>query len=141
MDTLGIKVKMLSPEAALPAYAKPGDAGMDVRAVSKVKVDGYIEYGTGLAFEVPAGYVMLVFPRSSISNTSLSLTNSVGVLDSGYRGELKLRFRSHGSNEYEVGDRIGQIIVLPYPEISFTAVEDLAVSERGDGGFGSSGKG
>ncbi|OQA36887.1 MAG: Deoxyuridine 5'-triphosphate nucleotidohydrolase [Parcubacteria group bacterium ADurb.Bin326] len=137
---LNVKIKKLVSEAITPKYAKPGDAGMDVYAVSKNETDKYIEYGTGLAFEILEGYVMLIFPRSSVSNTDLVMANSVGVLDSGYRGELKLRFRKNGSDDYQVGDRVGQIIVLPYPAVNFEEVEDLSESIRGEGGFGSSGK-
>ena len=107
------------PEDRLPQYAQVGDAGMDVYAVSKTETDKFVEYGTGLAFEVPVDHVMLIFPRSSISNTHLQMANSVGVLDSGYRGELKLRFRKQGSSDYMVGDRVGQIIVIPFPVVEF----------------------
>lgn len=124
----------------MPTYAHAGDAGMDVYAVSKNETDKFIEYGTGLSFELPSDHVMLLYPRSSISNLNLTLANSVGVLDSGYRGELKLRFRKSGDNVYEIGDKIGQILVLPFPLIEFEEAEELADSARGVGGFGSSGK-
>lgn len=137
---LKIKIKKLATEAVLPQYAKPGDAGLDVYAVSRIETEKYIEYGTGIAFELTEGYVMLVFPRSSISNTHLILANSVGVLDSGYRGELKLRFRKTGEAIYEIGDKVGQIMILPYPQIEFEETEELAESVRGVGGFGSSGQ-
>jgi len=136
---LKIKIKKLVEEAIIPAYAKSGDAGLDVYAVSKNENEKFVEYGTGLSFEVPLGYVMLVFPRSSVSNTDLILANSVGVVDSGYRGELKLRFRKSGSDDYQIGERVGQIMILPYPEIVFEMAEELGISDRGDGGFGSSG--
>ncbi len=135
-----IKIKKLVPEAVLPQYAHAGDAGMDVYAVSKVVTDKFIEYGTGLAFELPSDHVMLLYPRSSISNLNLTLANSVGVLDSGYRGELKLRFRQGGEAVYEIGDKIGQILVLPFPLIEFEEASELTASARGVGGFGSSGR-
>lgn len=135
-----IKIKKLNPEAKIPTYAHSGDAGMDVYAVSKNETEKFIEYGTGLAFELPVGHTLLVFPRSSISNTDLSVANCVGVLDAGFRGELKMRFRKLGEVEYFVGDRIGQILVLPYPQIVFEEVEELNDSSRGEGGFGSTGK-
>lgn len=137
-----VKIKKLVPEAAIPSYAKPGDAGLDLVA-TYIKVEdhntyGYFEYGTGLAVEIPDGYVGLVFPRSSISKTGMLLTNSVGVIDSGYRGEIKFRFKYiSGTKSYEVGDKIGQLIILPYPTIEFEEVDELSESERGDGGFGS----
>ena len=135
-----IKIKKLVPEAIIPKYANPGDAGMDVYAVSKIETDKFVEYGTGLAFEIPTDHVLFVFPRSSVSNTHLQMANSVGVLDSGYRGELKLRFRKHGTDDYNVGDRVGQIILLPFPLVEFDEVEELGESVRGGGGFGSTGK-
>lgn len=143
-----IKIKKLSKDAVIPQYAKPGDAGMDVIATSVNITDDYIEYGTGLAFEVPEGYCMFIFPRSSNSKKDLLLCNSVGVLDSGYRGELKLRFKRvynyfHTIAEdkhYEIGDKIGQIMIVPYPQIEFNEVEELSETQRGSGGFGSTGK-
>ena len=147
--TLPIKVKKLVPEAVIPFYAKPGDAGMDITCTSfeqDYENDCFM-YHTGLAFEVPPGYVMLIFPRSSNRKTDYYLTNSVGVLDSGYRGELMFAFKNRddkGFNfqkpPYKVGERIGQIMILPYPPIRFVEVDDLAFSERGTGGFGSTGK-
>jgi dUTP pyrophosphatase len=153
-----VKVKKLHPDAVIPRYSKAGDAGMDMTAVSAIIMsDGsYIEYGTGISIEVPEGYVGLLFARSSISKTSLILANHVGVLDSGYRGEIKFRFKdtqmkkSMGSDNvwkyyasesaYEVGNRIGQLIILPYPQIEMVEVDELSDSYRGAGGFGSTGK-
>ena len=141
-----VKIKKLDKNAQIPTYANPGDAGMDVVATSRFSTGGYIEYGTGLSFEVPEGYVLLIFPRSSVSKKDLMLANCVGVLDSGYRGELKLRFKriygplSLSIDQYEVGDKIGQIMIVPYPKIDFEEVESLSETERGEGGFGSSGK-
>lgn len=134
-----IKIKKIHPDATIPKYAHPGDAGMDVYAISKNETEKFIEYGTGLTFEVPLGYVMLIFPRSSVTNKDLMLKNSVGVLDSGYRGELVFRFNKFGNNNYEIGERVGQIIVLPFPEIEFEEVENLLESSRGRGGWGSTG--
>lgn len=138
-----VKIKKLHPEAVIPSYAKVGDAGMDLTAVSaKFDDDGNIVYGTGLAFEIPVGYVGLLFMRSSVSRTNMILTNAVGVLDSGYRGEVMFKFKHYNYNGggYVVGDRIGQIMILPYPRIEFTVVDELSGTERADGGFGSTGK-
>lgn len=136
---LKIKIKKLTEEAVIPKYQNYGDAGMDVYSVSKTETEKYIEYGTGLSVEIPEGYVCLIFPRSSISKKDLMLANSVGVLDSGYRGELKLRFQKFGEDNYEVGERIGQILIIPYPKIEIEEVEELSETIRGNGGFGSSG--
>ena len=137
-----IKVKKLTPKAEIPQYAHIGDAALDVKAVSRNITDKYIEYGTGLSFEIPQGYVMLIFPRSSVSNQDLSLANCVGVLDSTYRGELKLRFRVilNAQDIYEVGDKVGQLLVIPYPVLSFKETDELSTTDRGSGGFGSTGK-
>lgn len=140
-----VRFKKLDPNAIVPAYSKPGDAGLDLTATSKNLVDagkyGYVEYGTGLAVEIPEGYVGLIFPRSSISNTGLILSNSVGVVDSGYRGEIKFRFKwIKDTTDYNVGDRVGQLIILPYSSIETEEAEELSSTERGEGGFGSSGK-
>lgn len=136
-----IKIKKLHPEAKIPFYANPGDAGMDVFAVTKEEKEKFIEYGTGLSFELPEDHVMLVFARSSITNKDLILANHVGVLDSGFRGELKMRFRKTGKDIYEIGDRIGQIIIVPFPKIDFEETEELSMNtSRGTGGFGSTGK-
>lgn len=135
-----LKIKKLNKDAKIPHYANPGDAGADIFAVSKEKKDKFVEYGTGLSFEVPDNYVMLVYPRSSLSNKDLILANHVAVLDSGYRGELKLRFKKTGDDVYEIGDKIAQIMVVPFPKIEFEEVDELSESLRGGGGFGSTGR-
>lgn len=147
---LNVKIKKLDNRAIIPSYAKKGDGGLDLTAITSnaVEKDGtiYIEYKTGLAFEIPEGYVGLIFPRSSISKKDLVLSNSVGVIDSGYRGEVSFRFKSTqsvgkvlGGNQYRVGDRVGQMIIMPYPSIELEEVEELSQTVRGEGGFGSSG--
>jgi dUTP pyrophosphatase len=144
---IDVKIRKVHPDAVIPTYAHPGDAGMDVTAVAINITDNYIEYDTGLQFQLPAGYVMLIFPRSSNSKKDLLLANSVGLLDSGYTGNLKLRFKhihshSHPTSDeqmYNIGDRVGQRMIVPYPEINFIETEDFEDTERGSGGFGSSG--
>ena len=94
--------------------------------------------------EIPKGYVGLIYPRSSVSKTSHMLRNHVGIIDSGYRGEIMLKFgwyeQTPGNHQvYDAGDRIGQIMIMPYPEVEFNEVEDLSDTERGSGGFGSTG--
>ena len=172
-----VKIKKLCESAVIPTYAKPGDAGMDLVATSRIfDKYGNVEFGTGLAMEIPEGYVGLIFARSSIFKQDLSLSNAVGVIDSGYRGEVKFKFKPtlsymdfgttkdiHGIGKesdtfdyvgiagdiqkdsieasiYEVGDRVGQIIILPYPHIDFEEVDNLSNTERGTGGYGSTGK-
>lgn len=151
-----VNVKKLDSNAVLPTYAKHGDAGMDLTATSKnYDEHGNVCYGTSLAFEIPTGFVGLLFPRSSNTKKDLILGNSVGVLDSGYRGEVVLKFKpsqryeegfqvynsdkldSYADAQYKIGDRIGQIIIMPYPQVEFNLVDELSSSDRGVGGFGS----
>ncbi len=134
-----VKIKKLKKEAVIPKCALKGDAGMDVVAVTKNETEKYVEYGTGLALEIPEDYVCLIFPRSSVSNKDLVLSNCVGVLDSGYRGELRLRFKKYGKEVYNIGDKVGQIIILPFPRVGFEEVKELSSSIRGKKGFGSTG--
>ena len=136
-----VNIKKLVENAVIPTYAKPGDAGMDLYSTSiEVSEDGVVTYGTGLSMEIPEGYVGLLFPRSSNYKQDLVLCNSVGVIDSGYRGEIMFKYFQIGENMYKVGDRVGQIIILPYPQIEFTEVENLSQTERGEGGFGHTGE-
>lgn len=137
-----VKIKRLNPNASIPTYAKDGDAGLDLTATEVWVEDNNVCYGTGLAFEIPKGYVGLLFPRSSNAKKDLILSNSVGVLDSGYRGEVTFKFKpqKQGGKAYDVGDRIGQLIIIPYPTIEFEEVEELSETERGIGGYGSTGK-
>ena len=136
-----LKVKRLNKNSVLPSYAKKGDAGMDLTAVSLSKTIQYYEYGTGLAVEIPHGYVGLIFPRSSISKTDHFLRNSVGVIDSGYRGEVKLRMSlpALGQKQYKVGEKIGQLMIIKLPWVDIEETEELSETDRGDGSFGSTG--
>jgi dUTP pyrophosphatase len=139
-----VKVKKLDPNAVIPSYSKVGDAGMDLTITDiKENTTFSISYGFGIAMEIPKGYVGLVFPRSSVRNQELILSNCVGVIDSGYRGELQATFKKTqglDSVSYNVGERGAQIIILPYPQVFMTEVPELSNSERGEGGFGSTGK-
>lgn len=139
-----VKIKKLSSDAVIPSYAKPGDAGMDLTAVRKTSNTSFnCTYDTGITVEIPNGYVGLVFPRSSIRNKELILSNSVGVIDSGYRGSIQATFNKLNrldSIDYKVGDKIAQLIIIPYPKIEFEEVDELSETERGTGGFGSTNK-
>ena len=152
-----VKIKQLNPNAVIPSYAKSGDAGMDLVATTIISdTPEQITYGMGIALEIPEGFVGLIFPRSSVRKTGLDLSNSVGVIDSGYRGELQATFNKvfggdrfydetkntedTSNNFYKVGDRIAQIMIIPYPPIEFIESEELSNTERGEGGFGSTGK-
>lgn len=175
MRNLKVKIKRLSDNAVIPTYAHTTDAGLDLVATSKTLDEyGNVVYGTGIALEIPDGYVGLVFPRSSNHKKYLFLTNSVGVIDSGYRGEITFKYKpsvmvgvyeklkdrllqlllgsrrsqKHGGIyteiwhlcEYAVGDRVGQLVILPYPKVEFKEVNELSASDRCTGGYGSTGK-
>jgi dUTP pyrophosphatase len=139
-----VKVKKLDPNAVVPSYSKVGDAGMDLTITKEIENTSFsVSYGFGIAMEIPKGYVGLIFPRSSVRNQDLILSNCVGVIDSGYRGELQATFKKTqglDSIKYKVGERGVQIIILPYPTIYMTEVPELSDTERGTGGFGSTGK-
>lgn len=141
-----IKVKKLAESAKLPYKAFRGDAGWDLFVSSKTSdKDGNVVYGCGLAFEIPEGYVGLLFPRSSNSKKALLLSNSVGVIDSGYRGEVTAKFKklygaAYNRGEYSIGDRFAQLIIIPIPEIGFEESEELTSTERGTKGYGGSGR-
>lgn len=139
-------VKKLNENAVIPKYAHSSDAGCDMVAVSKIETENYIEYGTGLAFQISSfessDWYFEIFPRSSLSNYDLILANSVGVVDNAYRGEVKFRFKKtkESGKFYEVGERIGQMILKKRPKIEFVEVDELSNTERKSGGYGSSGK-
>ena len=151
---LSLKIKKLHPNAVIPKFATEGSAGMDLTAVDcsvelccrshRILDLGLtkLTYRTGLAFEIPVGHVGLIFPRSSIHKTSMSLSNCVGVIDSDYRGEVSFVFRKRDSEEpdYQIGDRVGQLVIMKLPEIEVVEVDELSDTVRGTGGFGSTGK-
>ena len=148
-----IKFKKLSPDAVIPSYAMEGDAGVDLTAISFQRKEGYIEYNTGIAIEIPLGFVGKIFARGSISKKDLILANCVGIIDSGYRGELKCRFKElppvkkegfmsvlSGKIEpdiYQKGDKIAQLIIEQIPIINLVEVDELSSTQRGEGRFGS----
>lgn len=158
-EMLNVKVKKLHQGAVVPSYAKEGDAGLDLTAISRT-VDEYgnVVYGTGLAFEIPEGYVGLIFPRSSTSKKNIILTNCVGVIDSSYRGEVMLKYKplacefdeyaaknglakySEHTSIFSIGERVGQLVIMPYPKVKLVESDKLSETERGEGGFGSTGK-
>lgn len=139
-----LKYKKTKENAVAPQRAHATDAGMDLTAASfTTDYEGNYVYGIGLAFEIPNGYVGYIYPRSSVAKRGLMLTNGVGVIDSGYRGEVLMKFRpmARGIVEpYKVGERIGQLVIMPYPQIELEEVDELSASDRGEGGYGSSGK-
>ena len=142
---MDVKFKKLHDDAKIPSYAHDTDAGLDLTAVSFTQEFDksnklVLVYHTGLAVEIPEGYVGLIFMRSSISDKSIALTNAVAVIDSGYRGELLLKYKITTDSLptiYQPGEKIGQLIIIPYPKINPIEVEELSSSDRNEGGFGS----
>lgn len=167
-SNITVNFKKLSKKAVIPSYAHPTDAGMDMVAISKTETEDYIEFDTGIAIDLPEGYMGLLFPRSSNSKKDLLLCNSVGVVDVGYHNSIRFRFKKiinpnkltfitdwvnklfgiknftskidYDPKEYNIGEKIGQLIIVPYPKIDWNEVSEFPDSERGMEGFGSTDK-
>ncbi|HJQ04952.1 MAG TPA: dUTP diphosphatase [Nocardioides sp.] len=144
---LEIAVRRLDAELPLPAYAHPGDAGADLLTTVDVRLapGERALVPTGIAIALPDGYVALIHPRSGLAaKHGLSIVNTPGTVDAGYRGEIKVLLINHDpveSIELNRGDRIAQLVVQRFERARFVAVEDLPDSVRGDGGYGSTGVG
>lgn len=140
-----MRVETVADDAHLPVYAQPGDAGADLRATEAVTLaPGERKLvGTGVRVALPEGYVGLVTPRSGLAARSgLSIVNSPGVIDSGYRGEIKVALINLDAAtpiELAAGDRIAQLLVMPFVQATFTQVDELDETVRGAGGYGSTG--
>lgn len=135
---------MMDPDAFyVPDYAHEGDAGLDLRAVEDVTVPAAwtTMVRTGLHVEIPDGCVGLVFPRSGLGSKGITLKNAVGVIDSGYRGEVLAAVWNTTLEDFEIrrGDRICQLVVMPYMPCEVEEVYSLSDSERGEDGYGSTG--
>lgn len=145
MNPVNVHIKLLDPELPAPAYAKPGDAGADLRS----RIDFELEPGeralvpTGVAIALPEGYVGLVHPRSGLATKNgITIVNAPGTVDSGYRGELMVTLlNTDKTKSFHVqrGDRIAQLVIQKYEHATFTIVDELDQTERGSSGFGSSG--
>ena len=143
-----LKVKKLHPDAIMPRYATDGAACFDLHAIGidrqgvRVMPRAPFTFDTGLAFEVPPGNVMLVFSRSGHGfHSDTRLANCVGVIDSDYRGEVRVRMTSDGNHDLPVhnGDRIAQAMLVALPFVHIEQAEELSTTARGTGGFGSTG--
>lgn len=141
---LEVQVRRLDPEVPLPRYAHPGDAGCDLVTVRDVELHAGDRalLPTGICLALPQGYAGFVHPRSGLAaQCGLGIVNAPGTVDSGYRGEIKVVLVNHGRETVQLRrlDRIAQLVVQQVEQISWQEVEDLAPSERGSGGYGSSG--
>lgn len=139
-----IKIKKLHPDALVPTYGTPGSACFDLYSIAHKmgESDREITYHTGLGFEVPEGHVMLVFSRSGHGfRHGARLANCVGVIDSDFRDEVLVKHRVDGPRamRFMAGNRIAQALVLPVEQVQFDVVDELSKTERGTGGFGSTG--
>jgi dUTP pyrophosphatase len=138
-------VKLLHPDARLPRRAKPGDAGADLFAVECVTIPAgeRKDVGTGVALAIPAGFAGFVQPRSGLAfKHGIMVVNSPGLIDSGYRGEVRVSLYNSGHEPFlvNVGERIAQLVIQRVEEPEYVAAEVLPDTVRGDGGFGSSGR-
>jgi len=134
-----INFKKLSPNAVEPRRATAGAAGFDMTATAIEDTPTCYKYHTGIALELPPGWSALAFPRSSIVKKGAWLGNGVGVIDSDYRGEITFCFYNFGNAPYKVGERIGQLVIVPVPDIVLEEAVELSETARGAGGYGSTG--
>jgi dUTP pyrophosphatase len=143
---VNLKVKRLTDTAKIPTYAHDGDACFDIYSDGLKCMGGFnATYSTGLKLEIPKGYAMMIYSRSGMAfKDDVRLANCVGVIDSGYVGEVMVKLTNDGGEmgvrDYNRGDRIAQAMLIPVPVVEFEEVDDVEDTERGDGGFGSSGK-
>ena len=142
--TVQIRVKRLSPEARIPKAAKVGDVAFDLYSVVDYELQPGERYAvpTGIAMEIPIGYEGQVRPRSGLAlRDGISVLNTPGTIDSGYRGEVKTIIINQGDTAFQItkGMRISQLAIRPVPEVSFIEVDELSDTDRGEGGFGSTG--
>ncbi len=144
---MNIKVKKLKPGATVPTMGSKFAAGADLYSAEDADVviapseTKFI--GTGLAMEIPEGYVGLVYARSGLAcKRGLAPANKVGVVDSDYRGEIKVALHNHGkeAQTVEKGERIAQMVIAPYLSVNYEEADELSETERGEGGFGSTGR-
>lgn len=138
-----VKIKLLDKNAVVPSFANPGDAGADLYSVESVTIHGRMQklVRTGIALEIPAGYMGLIRPRSGLA-TKLGIgMNSSGVVDAGYRGEISVTLINHSDKSHNIspGQRIAQIVFVPIAYFSFEVVNELSETQRGEGGYGSTG--
>lgn len=139
-----LRARRLHPDAILPTRAHPGDAGLDLYAIESRRFSSVpcetVEIDTGIAVEIPEGWVGLVCPRSGMAREhGIGLTNAPGVIDAGYRGSIRVLLQGSTTHKVRVGDRIAQLVLVPAFVGGVIEVEELTEAPRGTGGFGSTG--
>ena len=138
-----VNIKKLNKNAIIPTYANFGDAGADLYAVEdfELPADSCAAVGTGVAMAIPNGYVGLVHPRSGMALKGITVMNAPGTVDAGYRGEVKVILVNHTDRPYYInkGDRIAQLVIQEVVVANFEEIEQLPETDRGSGGFGSTG--
>jgi dUTP pyrophosphatase len=144
-DNIKIKIKKIHPDAIIPKYAHDGDAGMDLFSVEDVVIKPRYRLAvrTGLEFEIPNGYEMQIRPRSGMAlKSGITVLNTPGTVDSGYRGEIKAILINLSSEDYSIkkGDKICQAIINKVERVQIEETKELSETKRGKGGFGSTGK-
>lgn len=139
-----MKVKLVSEYAQLPTRGSEDAAGLDLYCPFHIKVpaDSQKKIPLGVAVEIPKGHMGLLVPRSSMSKTPLRCANSVGIIDEDYRGEISIVYENVSCKDYTIarGDRIAQLIIVPIKLVDVVEVDELTATERGSGGYGSTGK-
>ena len=144
---MNVKIKKVHPEAKVPVYGSAGAACFDLYAASIIgtesETDRTVLYGTGLQFEVPEGHVMMIYSRSGHGfKHGITLANSTGVIDADYRGEVMVKLTKRDTSIHgmpAVGERIAQAMIIPVEQVIFDEVDELSDTQRGSGGFGSTG--
>lgn len=145
MPSVQVPVKILDEGLPRPSYAKPGDAGLDLRSTEDIVIEPGQRalIGTGIALAIPQGYAGFVQPRSGLAiKQGMTLVNTPGLIDSGYRGEIRIIALNTDKDRpinIKRGDRIAQLVIQEVPAVELVEVEELSSSERADTGFGSSG--
>ena len=138
-----MKIKISRPDTQIPAYAKKGDAGFDLRSSEEIMMfdNAICAIPTGIHVAIPEGYTGLVVPRSGQAKRGLTVANSPGIVDAGYRGEVQVLAHNVSGDAIIIakGERIAQMVIVPFLEVDFEVVEELDATDRGDGGFGSTG--
>ena len=144
MEPIKIKFVKMYPDAKAPKQGHEGDAGYDlyVHSIEPIKGENAVIIHSGIRVEIPYGYQGELRARSSVHETGAILSNGVGTIDAGYRGEVKGVFYLDKNNEefFDVGDRFAQLVIMPAPAVEYVEVEELSASERGENGYGSTGK-